>query len=179
MARKKAITPDIAAVAREKLGFESLRPGQQEAVEALLNGHDTLVVHPTGSGKSAIYQIAGLLIAGSTVIVSPLIALQKDQVDSIGEQSAAPAVAVNSTEKLAAVRERLELVGRGQFEYVFLALIPSTYAPEKVPEFGKSTSFGRPAQPAEIAPAYVFLASNDATYMTGEVIGVTGGRMPF
>ncbi|HLI84191.1 MAG TPA: SDR family oxidoreductase [Bryobacteraceae bacterium] len=62
---------------------------------------------------------------------------------------------------------------------VWTPLIPSTYAPEKVPELGKNTAFGRPAQPAEIAPAYVFLASDDARYMTAEVIGVTGGRMPF
>jgi NAD(P)-dependent dehydrogenase (short-subunit alcohol dehydrogenase family) len=62
---------------------------------------------------------------------------------------------------------------------VWTPLIPSTFPPEKVRQFGKDSSFGRPAQPAEIAPAYVFLASNDARYMTGEVIGITGGKMPF
>lgn len=72
-----ANTRTIESVAREKLGFENLLPGQREAIESVLEGHDTLVVQPTGSGKSAIYQIAGLLIDGATVIVSPLIALQK------------------------------------------------------------------------------------------------------
>src|SRR5512142_2087441 len=99
MPKKKAPKHDIAKTARDQLGLESLRPGQEEAVAALLEGRDALVVQPTGAGKSAIYQIAGLLIEGSTVVVSPLLALQKDQVDSIQEsisdQSAADALAVN------------------------------------------------------------------------------------
>ena len=111
----------IGSVAREKLGFESLRPGQKEAVESILAGHDTLVVQPTGSGKSAIYQIAGLMLGGSTLIVSPLIALQKDQVDSIEEQIPADAVALNSTERISEIRERLSRVEKGQIEYIFLA----------------------------------------------------------
>ena len=83
MARKKASTSEILKTARESLGFDSLRAGQEEAIAAVLEGHDTLVVQPTGSGKSAIYQIAGLMMDGGTLIVSPLIALQKDQADSI------------------------------------------------------------------------------------------------
>jgi NAD(P)-dependent dehydrogenase (short-subunit alcohol dehydrogenase family) len=60
---------------------------------------------------------------------------------------------------------------------VWTPLIPSTMPPEKVKEFGKQTLIGRAAQPAELAPAYVFLASNDARYITGSVIDVTGGEM--
>ena len=111
----------IRKVAREKLGFDSLRPGQLEAVTAVLSGQDTLVVQPTGSGKSAIYQIAGLMIDGSTVIVSPLIALQKDQVDSIQDQQAAEALAVNSMQRVAEIRERLAKVKKRKVEYIFLA----------------------------------------------------------
>ena len=121
MAKKKPPKPHIAQVARDSLGFESLRPGQKEAVEAILKGHDTLVVQPTGSGKSAIYQIAGLLIDGSTLIVSPLIALQKDQVDSIAVQNSAEAVAVNSSAPVSETRQRLARVGQGKIEYIFLA----------------------------------------------------------
>lgn len=121
MASKKKALPDIARLARESLGFESLRPGQEEAVRAILEGHDVLVVQPTGSGKSAIYQIAGLAIEGSTVIVSPLIALQKDQVDSIAEADAADAVAVNSSARISEIRERLKQVEQGKIEYIFLA----------------------------------------------------------
>jgi NAD(P)-dependent dehydrogenase (short-subunit alcohol dehydrogenase family) len=59
---------------------------------------------------------------------------------------------------------------------VWTPLIPSTMPPEKTSQFGKDTPMGRPAQPAELAPAFVFLASNESSYITGEVIGVTGGK---
>jgi NAD(P)-dependent dehydrogenase (short-subunit alcohol dehydrogenase family) len=62
---------------------------------------------------------------------------------------------------------------------VWTPLIPSTMPPEKVKDFGKDTVFGRPAQPAELAPVYVLLASPEASYITGEVYGVTGGQAPF
>ncbi len=62
-------TSQIVKTARENLGFESLRPGQEEAITAIVDGRDVLVVQPTGSGKSAIYQIAGPLIDGATMIV--------------------------------------------------------------------------------------------------------------
>jgi ATP-dependent DNA helicase RecQ len=69
----------IERLARERLGFDRLRPGQRPAVEALVAGRDVLAVLPTGAGKSAIYELAGLLRAGPTVVVSPLIALEDDQ----------------------------------------------------------------------------------------------------
>lgn len=121
MPKTKSNKAAIEKVAREKLGFETLRPGQREAVQAILDEHDVLVVQPTGSGKSAIYQIAGLMIEGSTVIVSPLIALQKDQVDSINELDAAEAVVVNSTQRAAEFRETLERIAEGEVEFIFLA----------------------------------------------------------
>ena len=69
----------IEQLARDRLGFARLRPGQLRAAEALARGRDVLAVLPTGGGKSAIYELAGLLRAGPTVVVSPLIALQDDQ----------------------------------------------------------------------------------------------------
>jgi ATP-dependent DNA helicase RecQ len=69
----------IEELAKQRLGFERLRPGQLSAVQALTDGRDVLAVLPTGGGKSAIYELAGLLRAGPTVVVSPLIALQDDQ----------------------------------------------------------------------------------------------------
>lgn len=62
---------------------------------------------------------------------------------------------------------------------VWTPLIPSTMPREKVKEFGRNTAFERPAQPAELAPIYVFLASQDATYITAEIYGATGGRTPY
>src|SRR5947207_11138749 len=100
-------SPSIEAVARETFGFESLRPGQEEAIESVLAGRDTLVVMSTGSGKSAIYQIAGLMMPGPTVVVSPLIALQRDQVAAIEETGAADAAGVNSAVPEAQRRDAL------------------------------------------------------------------------
>jgi len=62
---------------------------------------------------------------------------------------------------------------------VWTPLIPATMPKEKVKEFGKTTLFERPAQPVEIAPVFVFLASNDARFVTGEVYGITGGQTPY
>lgn len=78
----------IERVARQNFGYEELRPGQEEAIHSVLDGNDTLAVMPTGSGESAIYQIAALMISGPTVVVSPLIALQRDQVEAVEEKEA-------------------------------------------------------------------------------------------
>jgi len=111
----------ILAVAQKSFGYEALRSGQEEAIRTLLEGKDTLVVQPTGSGKSAIYQIAGLMMEGSVLVISPLIALQKDQVDSINAQEADEAVVINSTLRVAESREALCKVEGGDAKYVFLA----------------------------------------------------------
>ncbi len=66
--------------AAEVFGWDSLLPEQLRAMEAVLAGRDTLVVMPTGSGKSAVYQVPGVLLSGPVVIVSPLLALQRDQI---------------------------------------------------------------------------------------------------
>jgi ATP-dependent DNA helicase RecQ len=90
--------PDITRAARELLGFEAAAAGQEEAVRAVLSGRDTLAVMPTGSGKSAIYELATALGGGPAVIVSPLLALQRDQVEKIEQDGAlGPAAALNST----------------------------------------------------------------------------------
>src|SRR5712691_194230 len=65
----------------ERFGFRSFRPGQEQVVESLLAGRSALAVFPTGAGKSLCYQLPALLLDGVTVVVSPLIALMKDQID--------------------------------------------------------------------------------------------------
>jgi len=119
--RTRRKNSDILAVARKNFGFEALRPGQEDAIRALLAGKDTLVVQPTGSGKSAIYQIAALMTEGATLVISPLIALQKDQVDSINAQDAADAVVINSTQRVSETREAMEKIEEGSGKYIFLA----------------------------------------------------------
>src|ERR1044072_2898535 len=67
----------------ERFGHEDFQHGQWEPISAVLQGHDALVVMPTGSGKSLIYQLPALMLPGLTVVVSPLIALMKDQQDKL------------------------------------------------------------------------------------------------
>ena len=76
---------------RERFGFESFRPGQEAVIEHLLAGRSALAVFPTGSGKSLCYQLPALLLGGLTVVVSPLIALMKDQVDFLKARGVAAA----------------------------------------------------------------------------------------
>ena len=122
----------IRQVARDRFGFERLRPGQEEAIQAVAGGRDTLAVMPTGSGKSAIYQIAGVLTGGATIVVSPLIALQRDQMEAIEEQDAAPGAVLNSTLRAGERREALEDLREGELEYLLLA--PEQFGDEAVLE---------------------------------------------
>ena len=83
-------------VLKEIFGFDSFRPGQEAVIRAVLEGRDTLAVMPTGGGKSLCYQIPALMRQSLTVIVSPLISLMKDQVDSLLQSSVADAAALHS-----------------------------------------------------------------------------------
>src|SRR4051794_41908486 len=111
----------IERVAREAFGYASLRPGQEEAISAALEGRDVLVAMSTGAGKSAIYQIAGLLTPGATLVVSPLIALQRDQVQALRERAAGGAAQLNSTISQSARGETLAGPAEARLEFVFLA----------------------------------------------------------
>ncbi|MGW0803489.1 RecQ family ATP-dependent DNA helicase [Nonomuraea sp. NPDC002799] len=108
----------LRATAQHRFGWERLRPGQQEAMEHLLAGRDVLLVMPTGAGKSAVYQVPAQLLDGPTIVVSPLIALQRDQVTGLLKADAGGAVAVNSTSSVSA---GLEKVTAGEAEFVFLS----------------------------------------------------------
>ncbi|GII00377.1 RecQ family ATP-dependent DNA helicase [Planobispora takensis] len=109
----------LRAKARQVFGWRELRPGQLEAMTHLMKGGDALVVMPTGAGKSAVYQVPALLLDGPTVVVSPLIALQRDQVAGLAEADAGGAVAINSAQS--GGKDLLEGVRTGRTEFVFLA----------------------------------------------------------
>jgi ATP-dependent DNA helicase RecQ len=115
-------TTEIERLAREKLGIEQLHPGQLEAIEAVLDGRDTLAVMSTGYGKSAIYQLAGEILGKPTIVVSPLIALQRDQVEAIEEHiSPGEAAELNSTVSAKKRHELIAALERGEHEFVLLA----------------------------------------------------------
>src|SRR4051812_13934772 len=85
----------VERVARQQMDIR-LTPLQRRALESVLAGRDTMVVSQTGSGKSAVYQLAGALLEGTTVVVSPLIALQEDQRSRFDDMDIGDAVAINS-----------------------------------------------------------------------------------
>ena len=124
-------TDPIDAAAAD-YGWASLRPGQREAIELVLDGRDVLAVMPTGHGKSAIYQLAARLIDGTTIVVSPLIALQRDQVEQLDELGDDGAVAVNSSQRVGENRAAWEELEAGEAEFVFLA--PEQLARDEVVE---------------------------------------------
>ena len=88
---------DLRAALQEKFSFAGFYPGQEEVVSRVLAGQDTLAILATGAGKSLTYQLPALLLEGTTVVVSPLIALMKDQLDMLRERGITDVVALNST----------------------------------------------------------------------------------
>ncbi|WP_371787779.1 RecQ family ATP-dependent DNA helicase [Streptomyces griseoaurantiacus] len=114
--------------AAEVFGWDRLHPAQLAAMEAVLVGTDTLVVMPTGSGKSAIYQVPGTLLDGPVVVVSPLLALQRDQIAGLPEGTGA--VAVNSDLTAARSEEAWQEVERGEARFVYVS--PEQLAKDEV-----------------------------------------------
>jgi ATP-dependent DNA helicase RecQ len=100
--------------------FPHFRPGQAEAINFLLAGRDTLVVMPTGSGKSLIYQLTAMLLSGVTLVVSPLVALMKDQADSLTRRSL-PATFINSSLNSSEQSQRLRALANREYKIVLVA----------------------------------------------------------
>ncbi|MCZ6794587.1 MAG: RecQ family ATP-dependent DNA helicase, partial [Planctomycetota bacterium] len=87
---------DLDSVLRERFRFSTFRPGQREAIEALLEGGRIICIHPTGHGKSLLYQLPATLLEGMTLVISPLLALMRDQIRQLHERFAITAAAINS-----------------------------------------------------------------------------------
>ena len=101
-------------------GFDDFREGQAEVVDAVLAGENAVVIMPTGGGKSLCYQLPALMLDGVTLVVSPLIALMKDQVDALAARSL-PATFINSSLTYAETKKRLSEIRRGVFKIVYIA----------------------------------------------------------
>lgn len=115
-ARRAALSP-LRPLLRRVFNHAGLRPGQEEVVEAILAGRDTLAIMPTGAGKSLCYQLPALHLPGMTVVVSPLISLMKDQVDKLSELGV-DATQVNSTLSAREETEVLERITKGTPEFI-------------------------------------------------------------
>src|SRR5690606_34794589 len=101
-------------------GYPDFRGGQEMAVSSILAGEDTLVVMPTGGGKSLCYQVPALLLDGVTVVVSPLISLMKDQVDRL-QQLGIPALLINSTLGASELSEYMGRIDSGEVKLLYVA----------------------------------------------------------
>jgi ATP-dependent DNA helicase RecQ len=115
-----AASPDLRERLKAVFGFESFRPGQEEVIRTVLAGRDCLAVMPTGAGKSLTYQLPARLLGGTTLVISPLIALMKDQVDALGE-AGLRATFLNSSLEFGERLERIRQLNRGEFELVYAA----------------------------------------------------------
>jgi len=120
-------------------GFHAFREGQREVVSALVGGESVLVFMPTGFGKSLCYQLPALLLPGTTIVVSPLIALMKDQVDAL-EEKKLPATSINSSLDGEELAWRLKGIAAGRYKLVYVA-----------PERFKSERFLSALAPARVS----------------------------
>ena len=111
--------------AQEKLkkhyGYDSFRKGQESVIESIISGRDTFAVMPTGAGKSVCYQIPALLLPGVTLVISPLISLMKDQVDTLNSVGIA-ATYINSSLSINEVNERIDKATQGSLSFFMLPL---------------------------------------------------------
>jgi len=125
----KTIPVNLRLALQEKFGFVSFYPGQEEVVSRVLQGQDTLAILATGAGKSLTYQLPALLLEGTTAVVSPLIALMKDQLDMLRDRGITDVVALNST-----LSEDQEVRAREQIASGKVRIVYTT--PEKLEDEG-------------------------------------------
>ena len=112
--------PTAQEILKQYFGYDSFRPGQDELVQAILSGRDTLGIMPTGAGKSICYQVPALALPGLTLVISPLISLMKDQVGALNE-AGVPAACINSALSFEEMRDALYFAGRGQYKLLYVA----------------------------------------------------------
>src|SRR5260370_38897860 len=111
---------DLTGLLRDSFGFTEFRPAQQQVIDKVMAGQSVLAVMPTGSGKSLCYQLPALALPGLTLVVSPLIALMKDQVDQLNHRGL-PATVINSTVSREQQRSRLEQAVAGRIKLLYIA----------------------------------------------------------
>ncbi|MEO0603155.1 MAG: RecQ family ATP-dependent DNA helicase [Myxococcota bacterium] len=111
---------DLDTILKERFGFSGFRPGQREAIDALLGGRDLLVVQPTGHGKSLLYQLPAAILPGPTLVISPLLALMRDQLDHLATYGI-PAASLNSDQSMEENDEARRKAAAGEVKILFVA----------------------------------------------------------
>src|SRR6476620_10794855 len=111
---------DATDALRKHFGFDEFREGQREVISTILSGKDAVVVMPTGSGKSLCYQLPAMMLSGATLVVSPLIALMKDQVDALRARDL-PATFINSSITPGEQHARISALRRREYKLVYVA----------------------------------------------------------
>jgi len=107
-------------ILRKHYGFETFKEGQEEIIKSILDGKDTFAIMPTGAGKSVCFQVPAQLLPGVTLVISPLISLMKDQVDSLNEAGISAAY-INSSLNYGQIEERLQKAREGYFKLIYVA----------------------------------------------------------
>jgi ATP-dependent DNA helicase RecQ len=107
-------------ILKQYYGYPSFRDGQKGIIESILQGNDVLGIMPTGGGKSICYQIPALLLPGTTLVISPLISLMKDQIDTL-DSMGIPATFINSSLTYPEVEKRIQKAGRGLYKLLYIA----------------------------------------------------------
>lgn len=107
-------------ILKKYYGYDAFRPGQEELIQAILSGKDALGIMPTGGGKSICYQVPALLLDGVTIVISPLISLMKDQVDTLKEYGI-EAELINSTLSTKEFREIRANARMGAYKLLYVA----------------------------------------------------------
>jgi ATP-dependent DNA helicase RecQ len=120
-AEEPTVAAEVLAALREHFGFDSLRAGQATVIAQALQGEHVLGVLPTGAGKSLTYQLPALLLDGATLVISPLIALMKDQLDNLPPSLAACATTINSSLESSEVAARLRGIAEARYRLIFVA----------------------------------------------------------
>jgi ATP-dependent DNA helicase RecQ len=110
----------LHAKLKENFGFEKFRPNQEKIIQAILSGQDTLAIMPTGGGKSICFQLPALLLPGITIVISPLIALMKDQVDSL-KTNGISACYINSSQSTEEQQYYIDNLKSNNFKLVYIA----------------------------------------------------------
>ncbi|HEY2433541.1 MAG TPA: ATP-dependent DNA helicase RecQ [Vicinamibacterales bacterium] len=117
---KTAVMDDVRTTLRARFGHDAFRDGQERIVEAVVDGHDVMAVMPTGSGKSLCYQLPALMLPGTTIVVSPLISLMKDQVDELNRRDI-PSGALHSTMTTGERRTVVSAARAGELHLLYVA----------------------------------------------------------